>query len=157
MNAMNARQSIGNPELVKLVQTALDLAKAALAEQDTFLPGSIAVLGNGKLHIGVAGLGGVEGSNMLTTALRQKAATERLKAAALYRDVRVRPQGASTDVDAIHVVAELASGEAVHLFQVYQRSSAGKLVLGEREIESAPSVVFGALPRPAKRWWEVWR
>jgi hypothetical protein len=151
---MNAGTIIANAEVERLAQTALELAKTALADQASFLPGSIAVRLNGKYDLAVAATGGAPGSNMLITALRQKAAAGLLRAAAIYRDVRVRPQGASEDVDAIHVVVELASGGAVHMFQVYRRSSAGQILLGERELQPAPSVIFAA---PSKRWWEFWK
>jgi hypothetical protein len=130
-------------ELQRLVERSLEIARRTLAQQESFLPGFIAVQANGKYDLGVAAHGGAEGSNLLVTALRRKAAVEHLRAAALYRDVRVRPKGASEDVDAIQVVAELASGAAVHLFQVYGRNAAGQVVLGESETVPAPAVIFG--------------
>src|SRR5690349_19187951 len=94
-------------ELQRLVDISLELARDALARQESLHPGFIAVQPNGKFDLGVSVQGGSEGSNLVITALRQKAAEQHLRAAALYRDVRVRPQGASEDVDAIQVVAEL--------------------------------------------------
>lgn len=129
-------------ELSRLVELVLDVAKSALEEQGTFLPGSIAVDSAGKYAIGVAPHGGVDGWALLTTAFRQRAAAEELRAVALYRDVRVRERGASEDVDAIHAVVELASGEAVHAFQIYRRDNAGQVVYDKPEIEQAPSVIF---------------
>ncbi|AUX48135.1 hypothetical protein SOCE26_096650 [Sorangium cellulosum] len=129
-------------ELSQLVELALDVAKGALEEQGTFLPGSIVVEATGKYALGVAALAGVDGWTLLTTALRRRVAAEGLRAAALYRDVRVRERGASEDVDAIHVVAELASGEAVQAFLVYRKNGAGQFVYGRVEVEQIPTVIF---------------
>jgi hypothetical protein len=143
-----------NPERARLIKVAIDCATAALEKSETFLPGSIAVLSTGKYDLAIAGTGGTEGSNLLILALRQKASEGVIRAAAIYRDVRVRPEGETRDVDAIHIVAELASGEAAHVFQVYRRDDAGRVTLGQREIEPAPAVIFTA---SAKRWWQVWK
>jgi hypothetical protein len=129
-------------ELSRLVELVLDVARSALEEQGTFLPGSIAVDAAGKYALGVASHGGVDGWTLLTTTFRQRAAAERLRAVALYRDVRVRERGASEDVDAIHAVVELASGEAVHVFQLYRRNDTGQVVYDKPEIEQAPAVIF---------------
>jgi hypothetical protein len=129
-------------ELSRLVELVLDVARSALEEQGTFLPGSIAVDAAGKYALGVAPHGGVDGWTLLTTAFRQRAAAEELRAVALYRDVRVRERGASEDVDAIHAVVELASGEAVHVFQLYRRNDTGLVVYDKPEIAQAPAVIF---------------
>ena len=129
-------------ELSHLVELVLDVAKSALEEQGTFLPGSIAVDAAGKYAIGVAPHGGVDGWTLLITAFRQRAAAEELRAVALYRDVRVRERGAFADVDAIHAVVELASGEAVQVFQLYRRNDTGQVVYDKPEIEQAPAVIF---------------
>jgi hypothetical protein len=147
-------------ELQRLVERSLEIARRTLAQQESFLPGFIAVQANGKYDLGVAAHGGAEGSNLLVTALRRKAAVEHLRAAALYRDVRVRPKGASEDVDAIQVVAELASGESFNVFQVYRRDDAGPLFYDGPEVEHVPSVIFAESHRSAggvKRWWEFWK
>jgi hypothetical protein len=140
---VNTGQSPIHPELAQLVELALETATSNLEGRETFLPGSFAVSDAGKVSLGLAAHGGAEGSNLLVTALREKAVARRLRAAAIYRDVRVRPQGTAEDVDAIHVIAELASGEAVHMFQVYSRNAAGQVVLGESETVPAPAVIFG--------------
>lgn len=139
---MNNEHLEGTRELSRLVELALDIARGALAEQETFLPAFIAVEANGEYAIGVAAHGGVDGWTLLTTELRQRAAAEHLRAVALYRDVRVRERGASEDVDAIHVVAELASGEAAHAFQIYRKDHAGQLVYDKPAIGQAPAVIF---------------
>jgi hypothetical protein len=147
-------------ELQRLVDISLELARDALARQESLLPGSIAVQANGKLHLGVSAQGGPEGYNLVIAGLRQKAAEQPLRAAALYRDVRVRPQGAPEDVDAIQVVAELASGESFNVFQVYRRNDAGALFYDDPEVEQVPSVIFAEAYRSAagvKRWWEFWK
>jgi hypothetical protein len=109
-------------ELQRLVDISLELARDALARQESLLPGFIAVQANGKIHLGASAQGGSEGYNLVIAGLWQKAAEQHLRAAALYRDVRVRRRGASEDVDAIQVVAELASGESLNAFQVYRTS-----------------------------------
>ncbi|WP_437711846.1 hypothetical protein WMF45_41505 [Sorangium sp. So ce448] len=129
-------------ELSCLMALALDIAKGALEEQGTFLPGSIAVDAAGKYAIGVAPDGGVDGWTLLTTAFRQRAAAEELRAVALYRDVRGRERGASEDVDAIHAVVERATGEPVQVFQLYRRNDTGQIVYGKPRIEQAPSIIF---------------
>lgn len=129
-------------ELSRLVELVLDVAKSALEQQGTFLPGSIAVDAAGKYAIGVAPDGGVDGWTLLTTAFRQRAAAEKLRAVALYRDVRVRERGASEDVDAIHAVVELASGGAVQAFQLYRRNDTGQIVYDKPQIEQAASAIF---------------
>ncbi|KYF60527.1 hypothetical protein [Sorangium cellulosum] len=147
-------------ELQRLIERSLDLARNALLQQGSFLPGFIAVQPNGMYDVGVAAQGGTDGSNLLITRLRQKAAAERLHAASVYRDVRVRPRGALEDVDAIQVVVELESGESYNVFQVY-RLDKGKLVFVEgREVERVPSVIFAEAARIAaasRRWWEFWK
>ncbi|MGK3988973.1 hypothetical protein WME99_38370 [Sorangium sp. So ce136] len=147
-------------EIQRLVERSLDVARHALLQQGSFLPGSIAVQPNGKYDIGVAAQGGTQGSNLLIMALKQKASAKQIRAAAVYRDVRVRPQGASEDVDAIQIVAELASGESYNVFQVY-RMDEEKLVFEEgREVERVPPVIFAESDRSGagnKRWWEFWK
>jgi hypothetical protein len=157
---VNSIQKITPFELKRLVQAALEAAKSALEKQETFLPGSIAVEPSGKFILAVAAAFGVDGSNLLITALRQKVAAEQLRGAAIYRDVRVRPRGAPEDVDAIQVVAELATGEVVHVFQVYRRNEAGQLIDGELEIAPADASIFVKAPREAARsprWWQFWK
>ena len=147
-------------EIQRLIELSLDMARHALQQQGSFLPGFIAVQPNGKYDIGMAAQGGTDGSNLLITRLRQMAVAEHLRAAAVYRDVRVRPRGALEDVDAIQVVAELASGESFNAFQVY-RLDADNLVFEEGpDVERVPSVIFAEAARmaaAAKRWWEFWR
>ncbi|WP_437588387.1 hypothetical protein [Sorangium sp. So ce1000] len=145
-SSMNNEHGERMGELSRLVELVLDVAKSALEEQGTFLPGSIAVDAAGKYAIGVAPHGGVDGWTLLTTAFRQRAAAEELRAVALYRDVRVRERGASEDVDAIHAVVELASGEAVQVFQIYRKNDAGEIVYDRPAIEQAPSVIFAKSP-----------
>lgn len=143
----------------RLIETSLEKARHLLAKQGSFLPGFIAVEASGKYHIGVAAQGGVDGSNLLITALRQKAAAEHLRAAAIYRDMRVRPQGASEDVDAIQIVAELATGGSVNVFQVYRMHDGEPLFYDGPEVEDVPSVIFAESPRSAagaRRWWKFW-
>jgi hypothetical protein len=147
-------------EIQRLVERSLDMARHALLEQGSFLPGFIAVQPNGKYDIGVAAQGGAQGSNLLITALRQKASAQQLRAAAVYRDVRVRLQGASEDIDAIQVMAELASGEAYNVFQVYRRDAEKLVFEEEQEVERVPSVIFAAPDRSeagTRRWWEFWK
>jgi hypothetical protein len=148
---MNPAQTPIHPQLAQLVELALETATSSLEGRETFLPGSFAVSDAGKIDLAVAGHGGSQGSNLLVIALWQKAAAGNLRAAAIYRDVRVRPTGASEDADAIHVIAELASGEAVHLFQVYGKNGAGQVVMGESELVPAPSVIFGEASRGVPR------
>lgn len=148
---MNADQNPIPPELTQLVDLALKTAMSNLEGRETFLPGSFAVSDAGKIDLAVAVHGGTEGSNLLVTALRENAVARRLRAAAIYRDVRVRPQGASEDVDAIHVIAEVASGQAIHLFQVYHKNDVGEVVMGESEIVPAPAVIFGEASRDVAR------
>ena len=71
-------------ELQRLVDLSLELARDALARQESLLPGFIAVQANGKLHLGASAQGGSEGSNLLITALRQKAAEQPIRAAAIF-------------------------------------------------------------------------
>ncbi|WP_437481680.1 hypothetical protein WME75_38805 [Sorangium sp. So ce1014] len=146
-------------EIQRLVERSLDLARHALLQQGSFLPGFIAVQPNGMYDIGVAAQGGSEGSNLLITRLRQKATAEHLRAAAVYRDVRVRPRGASEDVDAIQVVAEFASGESLNVFQVYRLDNEKVVFEEDPEVEQVPSVIFAEAARIAaagRRWWEFW-
>ncbi|WP_437675165.1 hypothetical protein [Sorangium sp. So ce131] len=147
-------------EIQRLIERSLDLARRALREQGSFLPGFIAVESTGKYNVGVAAQGGTDGSNLVITALRQKAAARQIRAAAVYRDVRVRPRGALEDVDAIQVVAELASGESLNLFQVYRMEGAEPVFYDGPETEQVPSVIFGEAHRSAagaKRWWNFWK
>src|SRR5262245_42316694 len=145
-------------ELLRLVETCLEKARYILMKQQSFLPAFIAVEPNGKYHFGVAALGGADGSNLLVKALRQKAAAEHLRAAAIYRDVRVRPKGASEDVDAIQIVAELATGESVNGFQVYRMNKGEPVFYDAPVVEEVPSVIFAhSHEARSKRWWEVWK
>ncbi|WP_437588386.1 hypothetical protein [Sorangium sp. So ce1000] len=147
-------------EIQRLVERSLDLARRALLQDGSFLPGFIAVQPNGMYDIGVATQGGADGSNLLITRLRQKAVAEQLRAAAVYRDVRVRPRGALEDVDAIQVVVELVSGESYNVFQLY-RLDDEQLVFEEGpDVERVPSVIFAEAARmtaAARRWWEFWK
>ncbi|XXX75647.1 hypothetical protein WMF30_49155 [Sorangium sp. So ce134] len=147
-------------DLSLLVELALDAAKRNLAERGTFVPGSIVVDASGKYAIAVAAHGGVDGSNLLITALRQKAAAEQIRAAAVHRDVRGRSQGGSEEVDAIQVVAELASGESLNVFQVYRMEGTEPVFYDGPEVEQVPSVIFAESHRNAaraKRWWKLWK
>ena len=147
-------------ELQRLIERSMELARHALTQQESFLPGFIAVQTTGKYEIGIAAQGGADGTNLLVTRLRQRAAAEHLRAAAIYRDVRVRPRGALEDVDAIQVMAELASGESFNVFQVYRRTDAEPLFYEGPEVEPVPSVIFAESPRSAAgahRWWEFWK
>jgi hypothetical protein len=70
------------------------------------------------------------------------------------------PRGAPEDVDAIQVVAELATGEVVDVFQVYRRNEAGQIVDGALEIAPADASLFVTSPREAARstrWWPFWK
>ncbi|WP_437810833.1 hypothetical protein [Sorangium sp. So ce1078] len=147
-------------EIQRLVERSLDLARKALLQQGSFLPGFIAVQPNGMYDIGIAAQGGSDGSNLLITALRQKAAADQIRAAAVYRDVRVRPRGALEDVDAIQVVVELASGESYNVFQLYRLDKEQLVFEKDRDVERVPSVIFAEAARiaaAARRWWEFWK
>jgi hypothetical protein len=147
-------------ELQRLVDMSLEIAKDALARQESLLPGFIAVQTTGKYELGVAAQGGADGTNLLTTRLRQRAAAEHIRAAAIYRDVRVHHRGASEDIDAIQVMAELASGESINVFQVYRMNDAGPFFYDGPEVEQVPSIIFAESHRGAagaKRWWEFWK
>ena len=147
-------------EIQRLVERSLDLARRALLQNGSFLPGFIAVQPNGKYDIGVAAQGGSDGSNLLIARLRQKAVTEHLRAAAVYRDVRVRPRGSLEDVDAVQVVVELVSGESYNVFQLYRLDDEQLIFEEGPDVERAPSVIFSEAVRmaeAARRWWEFWK
>ncbi|AUX22145.1 hypothetical protein SOCEGT47_026460 [Sorangium cellulosum] len=147
-------------EIQRLVERSLDLARHALLQQGSFLPGFIAVQPSGKYDIGVAAQGGNEGWNLLITALRQKASAKQIRAAAVYRDVKVRARGATEDIDAVQVVAELASGEACNVFQIYRLGDETLVFEEGREVELVPSVIFAESDRSTpgtRRWWEFWK
>ncbi|WP_441290923.1 hypothetical protein ACSRUE_10765 [Sorangium sp. KYC3313] len=67
---MNNEHGESMGELSRLVELVLDVAKSALEEQGTFLPGSLALDAAGKYAIGVAPHGGEDGLDFLK-ALRR--------------------------------------------------------------------------------------
>lgn len=159
-NEHGAKLSSDEPGLWQLLQLATGAARAALEEQGGFLPCSIARDRDGQYHLAVATGGGTDGSNELVAALRAQAAGGALAAAALYRDVRVRPAGQPRDADAIHVVLEDAAGHALHAFQVYRKGAGGGYVYEPVAVESAPPSIFLGAPAPRARpnkWWQFWK
>jgi hypothetical protein len=69
--------------------------------------------------------------DFLSRAYAQRAAAGELRAAAICADVRVVPPGKVDKTDAISVGLEHQSGEAVNVFQPYQKGWFGRIRLGK--------------------------
>lgn len=144
----------------QLTEVAIQAAQTALGEQGSFLPGSVALELGGEYNLGAATVSGTQGSNMLVVGLRNQAEAKALKAAVLYRDVKLRPAGEPEDVDAIHVVAEDIEGHAFHALQVYRKNAGGDYSYEQVVVEQQSPVIFAGVankgPRQ-KKWWQFWR
>jgi hypothetical protein len=127
---------MAHPDLNKLLDTMLPLAKKLLGEFGDFLPyGAFMKLDGAIVDCGVSGKDehppSKELIEILTLDFQQRAAKGEIRAAGICCDVRVATPKHPEKVDAVQFALEHQNGEAVNVFLPYDLDSSGEVQYGE--------------------------
>jgi hypothetical protein len=137
---------MAHADLEQLLNVVLEFAHKMLNEHGEFFPFGSSMDLNSKITMDGAATGedrppSQELVDLLSRAYAQRAAAGELRAAAICADVRVVPPGKVDKTDAISVGLEHQSGEAVNVFQPYQKGWFGRIRHG-KVFASARSAQF---------------
>jgi hypothetical protein len=118
-----------------LVETAIAVARATLAEEGDFHPFAFFVGSDGRVQRvtpkrDAALPAPEEVLGMLEAAFRERAAAGECRAVALVADVRIALPGGG-ESDALHVAVEHRSGYCQNFFHPFERASDGGIRFGE--------------------------
>lgn len=144
---------MSRPDLDALLTALVNAAQELLAKHGEFIPFGATMTSAGEVELAASYLDREHPSSddaaaVLEAGFRQRAAASELRAAALCRDVRVRPPGAAEKTDAIEVRLEHRDGEAVVVFLPYRKTLLRRLRYGELfAVEGTPTL----FPAPAAR------
>lgn len=127
---------MANPDITALLDTLIPFAERMLSKHGEFLPFGAKVTADGDVT-SVAAYDGEDAPqsqqliDMMTEGIKRQALAGEIRAAAICYDVRTTPPGTSETTDAICVVLEQRTGEAVTVYVPYKKTLFGKYKLGE--------------------------
>jgi hypothetical protein len=126
-------------ECEELMSAVLPRAERQLAERGAFAPFGAVMAASGEITQ-------VEGSpvSAVQSALRERAAGNELRAAALVYDLRVLPPGSAEEADAVAIQLDHASGYCVVVTFPYRYTSSGGLVVDEPFANELDNATFSS-------------
>jgi len=120
----------------QLLNTVVSFAQFQLADGGAIYPFGASMTLEGDVGINAADAGrdrppSQELVNMMTAGFRQLAAERKVRAACICVDVLCTPPGATAKTDAIGVILEHSSGDAIEAYIPYKKGWFGKIRYGE--------------------------
>jgi hypothetical protein len=127
---------MAHPDLQTLVDSLLPWAKSLLTKQGDFHPFGAIVASDGGIQWIAADIGKEFPSaqilmDMMTELIKDKAASDEIRAAAICYDARTIPPGAAVKIDVISFGLECLLGESISAFLPYDKRDDGEILYGE--------------------------
>jgi len=139
---------MAHPDLDTVLNALLPFAQQMLDKHGEFHPfgASMTVSGDVSLTAGMPESETADSAiviEMLTSAFRQQARNELIRATGICFDSRVVPPGASEKVDAICSRLEHLNGETAEVFLPYTKGWLGRLKYGNLFASKGDAQIFG--------------
>jgi hypothetical protein len=127
---------MAHPDLDELLNMLVPFAQQMLSKHGEFFPFGSAISIEGTVEANAAYDGDENPPSeqlieLLTQGFQQKAAANKIRAAAICYDVRIVPPGQTEKTDAICVSAEHQNGEAADIYIPYKKGWFGRISYGE--------------------------